>query len=52
MCDILKMAGRRAIRSEMWDSMVLVAHTWRIFDLGGFKVILGSFGAVGQNKIR
>ncbi len=45
MCEILKMAGRRAKRSKIWDSRILVTHTWSIFDLVVFKVILGSFSA-------
>ncbi len=40
-----KMAGRRAIRSEIWESGVIVTRIWGTFDLLVFKVILGSFGA-------
>ena len=40
------MAGRRVKRIEIWDSWILVAHVWGTFDLVGFEVILGSFGAV------
>ncbi len=41
-----KMAGRRAKWSEMWDSWILVTQIWATFDLVGFEVILGSFGAL------
>ncbi len=40
------MADRRAKRSEIWDSRMLVIHTWSILDLVVFHIILGSFGAV------
>ncbi len=45
MCDILKRAGRRAKRSEIWDSGTLVIYMCCTFDLVVFKVILVSFGA-------
>ncbi len=37
---ISKAAGRRAKRSEIWDSWIPVTHTWGTFDLVGFNVIL------------
>ncbi len=46
MCEILKTAGRRAKRSEIWDSGTLLTHMWCTFDLVMFKVILGSFSAL------
>ena len=39
------MTGRRAKRSDICDSWVLVIHIWRTVDLVTSKVILGSFGA-------
>ncbi len=44
MCDVWKITGRRAERSEIWDSGILVMHIWCNFDLVVFKVIFGSFG--------
>ncbi len=46
MAFISKRAGRRAKRSEIWDSWTLITHVWGTFDLVGFKVILGWFGAL------
>ncbi len=46
MSNILKRAGRRAKRGEIWDSGTQVTFTWRTFDLVVFEVILGSFGAL------
>ncbi len=46
MAYISKTAGRRAKRSEIWDSGARVAHLWGIFDLVMFKVICGSFRAL------
>ena len=50
MCDILKTAGRRANRSEIWDSGTLVKYMWCTFDLIVFKVIWRSFGAALVSK--
>ncbi len=44
MCDILKRAGLRAKRSEIWDLGTLVTYMWCTFDLVVFKVILVSVG--------
>ncbi len=41
-------AGHRAKWSEIWDSVTLVTHILGTFDLVGFKVILGSFGALAS----
>ena len=46
MHGILKMAGRKAKRAQIWDSELLATHIWSTFDLVGFKVIWGSVGAV------
>ncbi len=46
MASISKMAGRRAKTTEIWESGILVTHIWGTFDLVGFKVILGSIGAL------
>ena len=45
MVCISKMAGHRAKRSEIWDSWTIVVNIWGTFELVGFEVILGSFGA-------
>ncbi len=42
---MLEMANRRAKRSEIWDSGVLVEHIWDTFGPVMFNVSLGSFGA-------
>ncbi len=44
--NIWKMSDRRAKRSEIWDSWVLIQHIRGSFGLLAFKVILGSFGAL------
>ncbi len=41
-----QMANRRAKRSEILDSWVLVGHIWDKLDLVTFKVILESFGTL------
>ncbi len=41
-----KTAHRRVKRSEIWASWILVTHVLGTFDLVGFKVIWGSFGAL------
>ena len=41
-----KTVCRRAKRTEIWDSGILVTHIWGAFDLVGYKVILGSFSAL------
>ena len=46
MACISKRAGHRAKRSEIWDSWTIVINIWGTFELVGFKVILGSFGAL------
>ncbi len=48
MCDTLKMAGRKAKRSEIWDPRTLVTHMWYMytFDLVVFK----AFGALRNSK--
>ncbi len=46
MACISKMAGYREKRSENWDSWTIVINIWGIFELVGFKVIYGSFGAL------
>ncbi len=38
---ILKTAGRRAKRSDIWDMWILVTHIWGTFGLVRFKVIWG-----------
>ncbi len=43
---ILEMSSRRAKRSEIWDSWVLIQHIRGTFGLLAFKVILRSFGAL------
>ena len=43
---ILKTAGHRVKRTEIWDSAPLVTHLWNTFDPVVFKVILGSFGVL------
>ena len=45
--NILEMANGRAKRSEIWDSGVIVEHVWGTFDRAAFKVIWGSFVALG-----
>ena len=45
MCDILKMAGRGAKQTAIWDSKILGTDMYCTFDLIVLKVILGSFGA-------
>ncbi len=41
------MTGRRAKRSEIWDSWILVTHIWGTFDpVVGFNISLGSFDAL------
>ncbi len=40
------MVGRRAKRTEIWDSGIVGTQIWGTFDLVGFKVVLGSFGAL------
>ncbi len=40
---IWKKSDRRAKRSEIWDSWVVVQHIRGTFDTLAFKVILGSF---------
>ncbi len=47
----LKTAGHRAKRTEIWDSWILVTHIRGTVDLVGFKVNLGSFGALFQNDL-
>ena len=44
--NIWKTSDRRAKRSELWDSWVVVQHIWGTFSLVAFKVIWGSFGAL------
>ncbi len=57
MACISKTAGSRA-KSEIWDLWTLVTHMSGTFDLVGFNVILGSFGAlvlkwpVGKVKVK
>ncbi len=41
-----KKAGGRVKRGEIFDSWILVTHIRGTFDLVGFNVILGSFGAL------
>ena len=41
-----KTAHRRAKRSAIWDSWILVTYIRGTYDLIVFKVILGSFGAI------
>ena len=48
---ILKTAGRRAKRTEMWDSGILVTHVLNIFDPVVFKVILGHSVHLSQNSL-
>ena len=45
------MAGRKAKRSEIWDSGTLVTHTciWVHFGLVVFMVTLGSFSVLVSN---
>ena len=43
---IWKKSDRRAKRSEIWDSRVVVQHIWGAFGLVAFKVILRSFRAL------
>ncbi len=45
---IWKTSDRRAKRSEIWDSRVVVQYIWGIFGLVAFKVILRSFGALSM----
>ena len=40
-----KTTGRRAKRSGIWVSWILVTHIWGTYDLVVFKGILESFGA-------
>ncbi len=35
------MTGRRAKRTEIWDSEIVAVNMWCTFDLVGFKVIWG-----------
>ncbi len=42
---ILKTSGRRAKRSEIWDSWIIFLHIWGTFDLLAFSHF-GSFGAL------
>ncbi len=51
MSDILKRAGRRAKRGEIWDSGTQVTFMWRTFDLVVFEVILGSFDALCLKRL-
>ena len=44
--NIWRTADRRAKRSEIWASWVLVTIIWGTFDLLSLKVILGSIGAL------
>ncbi len=44
--NIWKTSDRRAKRSEIWDSWVLIQHIRGTFGLLAFKVILRSFGAL------
>ncbi len=46
MICISKTDGRRAKQTEIWDPGILVTKIWGTFGLVGFKVILGSFGAL------
>ena len=46
MAGISKMAGHRGKRSEIWDLWTIVINIWVTFELVGFKVIWGSFGAL------
>ncbi len=41
MGNISKRAGRRAKRSEIWDSGIVVIHIWCTFDLVVSNVIWG-----------
>ena len=50
-CGILTRAGRRAQRSEIWDSGTLVTYLWCSFDRVVFNVILGSFGELVSNGL-
>ena len=43
---IWKTSDRRAKRSEIWDSWVVIQHIRGTFGLLAFKVILRSFGAL------
>ncbi len=43
---IWKTSDRRAIRSEIWDSWVVIQHIRDTFGILAFNVILGSFGAL------
>ncbi len=45
-----KTARRRAKRSEIWDSWILVTYIWGTYDMVVFKVILGSFGALVSKR--
>ncbi len=40
MANILEMVNRRAKRSGIWESWVLVEYIWGVLDLIVFKVIL------------